>query len=317
MKTIFIVNPAARNDQSLSSWKRFHKKITIPHMLYITEHPDDVKGIVGELVRNHPHETLYIIGVGGDGTMNSIISGTAGFENIVIGYIPGGSGNDFARGYHWPANQKEAYNLIKETASSRHPISLDAGLFSIGEGPKRYFVNNIGVGFDALIAKKANASLLKKKLNRWSLGKLIYPILLCRETLNFTPFQMTIEVDGAIQTLDRVWFITISNQPYFGGGMKIAPEACPNDGELDLTIVSGLSKWKLLFLFISVFFGKHTDLKEVRTLRGRSITIRSGEGVPVHADGDFTGVIDGDSELYIKVLPDSWKMLNRSRWQKC
>ncbi|MGR3765411.1 diacylglycerol/lipid kinase family protein [Rossellomorea sp. NS-SX7] len=178
-------------------------------------------------------------------------------------------------------------------------------------------MNNIGVGFDALIAQKANASPLKKKLNRWSLGKLIYPILLCRETFTFTPFQVTIEIDGVKQTLERVWFITISNQPYFGGGMKIAPEASPNDGELDLTIVSGLSKWKLLFLFISVFFGKHTELKEVHTLTGSNITIGSGEGVPVHADGDFAGVIDEDSELNVKILPDSWKMLNRSRWQKC
>ncbi|WP_175990637.1 diacylglycerol kinase family protein [Bacillus sp. Marseille-Q1617] len=317
MKTIFIVNPSARNDHSLSSWKRFQKNISIPHMMYITDHPEDVRKIVEELVRVYPQDTLYIIGVGGDGTMNSIISGTAGFENIFIGYIPEGSGNDFARGYQWPARRHEAYNLIKETASSAHPISLDAGLFSIGGGPKQYFVNNIGVGFDALIAQQANASLLKKKLNRWSLGKLIYPILLCRETFTFTPFQMTIEVDGEKQTLDRVWFITISNQPYFGGGMKIAPEACPYDGELDLTIVSGLSKWKLLFLFISVFFGKHTELKEVHTLKGQSITIESGEGIPVHADGDFAGVIDVESGLNVKILPGSWKMLNRSRWQKC
>lgn len=317
MKTIFIVNPSARNHHSLSSWEKFRKSITIPHSLYITDHPDDVRRIAGELVRTNPGETFYMIGVGGDGTMNSIISGTAGFENIFIGYIPGGSGNDFARGYRWPSGKQEAYDLINETIHTALPISLDAGLFSIEGGPNHYFVNNIGVGFDALIARKANESRLKRKLNRWSLGKLVYPLILCREALTFTPFQAVMEVDGVEHTLEKVWFITVSNQPYFGGGMKIAPKARPDDGVLDLTIVSGLSKWKLMFLFISVFFGKHTELKEVHTLIGRSIKIKSRKGIPVHADGDYAGVIDEGRELHAEVTPGMWKMLNRSRWEKC
>ncbi|OIU70897.1 diacylglycerol/lipid kinase family protein [Rossellomorea aquimaris] len=317
MKTIFIVNPSARNHHSLTSWEKFQKGITIPYSLYMTEHPDDVRRIAGELVRENPGESFYIIGVGGDGTMNSIISGTAGFENIFIGYIPGGSGNDFARGYRWPRGKHNAYDLIRETLHTPLPISMDAGLFSIGGGPKHYFVNNIGVGFDALIARKANESWLKGKLNRWSLGKLIYPVILCREALSFKPFRAVIEVDGVKRTLEKVWFITVSNQPYFGGGMKIAPEARPDDGVLDLTIVSGLSKWKLMFLFISVFFGKHTELKEVHTLKGRSIKMKSRKGIPVHADGDFAGVIDECRELHAEVTHGSWKMLNRSRWEKC
>ncbi|MCA1056847.1 diacylglycerol kinase family lipid kinase [Rossellomorea aquimaris] len=317
MKTVFIVNPSARNDRSLTSWKKIQKTINIPYDLHITHHPADVGKIIKELRSTYPNDLLYVIGVGGDGTMNSIISGTAGFDNIAIGYIPGGSGNDFARGFHWPSDPEEAYRLVEDTISSGEGISFDAGLFSLGGGQKQYFVNNIGVGFDASIAKKANESRLKKRLNQWSLGKLVYPILLCVETLTFTPYRMEIEVDGVKEKWDGVWFITISNQPYFGGGMKISPRACPFDGELDITIVSGLSKWKLLFLFISVFFGKHTELKEVHTLKGRQIRIGSREEVPVHADGETAGSIDGKVDLDVKVLPGNWKMLNRSRWQKC
>ncbi|XXM71899.1 diacylglycerol/lipid kinase family protein [Lysinibacillus sphaericus] len=317
MKTVFIVNPSARNHHSLASWEKFQKSITIDHSFYMTEHPDEVRRIAGELVRKYPGESFYIIGVGGDGTMNSIISGTAGFDNIFIGYIPGGSGNDFARGFRWPGGKHDAYDLIKETLHTPLPISMDAGHYSIGGGPKHFFVNNIGVGFDALIAKKANESRLKGSLNRWSLGKLAYPVILCREALSFKPFRAVIEVYGVERTFEKVWFITVSNQPYFGGGMKIAPKARPYDGVLDLTIVSGLSKWKLLFLFISVFFGKHTELKEVHTLKGKTFVIKGRKGIPVHADGDFAGAIDEGSELHAKLMPGSWKMLNRSRWEKC
>ncbi|WP_064092693.1 diacylglycerol/lipid kinase family protein [Rossellomorea aquimaris] len=311
MKTIFIVNPSARNNHALSSWKRFNKQLDPTHSIFLTEKPTDVRRIVSDLVKQFPNEPLHIIGVGGDGTMNSVISGTIGFENIVIGYIPSGSGNDFARGYNWPNSKKEAYTLIRNWTSFEDTLSLDSGQFAIKEGPKGYFVNNIGIGFDAHIAQKANESQLKKWLNKWSLGKLIYPIILCKETLRFKPFSLSLTVNGKEKRFDKVWFVTISNQPYFGGGMKISPHASPIDGKLDITIVHDLSKWKLLLLFISVFFGKHTSFKEVNTYKGENVKIQCCRQVPVHVDGDSICEIVLENILQVNVLPSSWKMLKQ------
>ncbi len=83
------------------------------------------------------------------------------------------------------------------------------------------------------------------------------------------------------------------------------------DGELDVIIVSGLAKWKLLLLFLSVFFGKHTKFKEVQTFKGKRVVIHSTHQVPVHADGDTVGDVGENNELTVGVLPSSWKMLNK------
>lgn len=317
MKTIFIVNPSAKNQHSLSSWEHFRLGIDIPHEVFITEHPGDVKTILTRLVDQTPDEWILVIGVGGDGTMNSVVSGVIGFDKVVIGYIPSGSGNDFARGYNWPNNKKRAYTLIKQQLIKEEMDVLDSGVFSVVNGANGHFVNNIGIGFDAEIARKANLSTFKKWLNKWSLGQLIYPILLCKEAFTFKPFSLSVNVDGDEQVFSKVWFVTISNQPFFGGGMKIAPRACPVDGQMDMTVVHGLSRWKLLLVFISVFIGKHTAFKEVHTGKGRKISIHADQAVPVHVDGDTVDALEKDQELKVRVLPLSWKMLNRSGWQKC
>ena len=317
MKTIFIVNPAAKNHHSYSSWEQFSQTIDIPHEIFVTKEPGDVKTIVADLVSESPDDWFLVIGVGGDGTMNSLISAVIRFDKVVIGYIPSGSGNDFARGYNWPNNKKQAYTIIKQQLMKEDIESLDAGFFTMNGGPNGYFVNNIGIGFDAHIAQKANISSFKRWLNKWSLGQLIYPILLCKEAFTYKPFSLSIDMDGKEQVFHKVWFVTISNQPFFGGGMKIAPQASPVDGETDVTLVHGLSRWKLLMVFVSVFFGKHTAFREVSTCRGNVMTIHSSREVPVHADGDTVGQLMKDQTLQVKVLPASWKMLNRSGWQKC
>ncbi|WP_044340302.1 diacylglycerol/lipid kinase family protein [Rossellomorea aquimaris] len=317
MKTIFIVNPSAKNHHSLSSWNRFSQTIDIPHEIFVTEQPGDVKSIVASKVNQFPEDLLLVVGVGGDGTMNSVVNGTIGFDKVVIGYIPSGSGNDFARGYKWPNNQKQAYTLIKQGLQKEDIVLLDSGQYTMNSGPNGHFVNNIGIGFDAQVARKANRSSFKKWLNKWSLGQLIYPILLCKEAFTFKPFTLSITVDGKEQRFHKVWFVTISNQPFFGGGMKIAPQACPRDGYIDMTLVHGLSRWKLLLVFLSVFFGKHTAFKEVSTCSGKRMTIQSSQDVPVHADGDTIEELKKADELKVHVLPMSWKMLNRSGWQKC
>ncbi len=172
MKTIFIVNPSARNEQSSSSWDKFSKQHNISHPTYVTTHPREVRDILVKLTSQHPDEWFYIIGVGGDGTMNSVISAAIGFENILIGYIPFGSGNDFARGYNWPNNKKKAYTLIREESSIKNILFLDAGEFTFKKGPNGHFVNNIGIGFDARIAQKANASPPEKKAKQMVIRKI-------------------------------------------------------------------------------------------------------------------------------------------------
>ncbi|WP_369404902.1 diacylglycerol/lipid kinase family protein [Piscibacillus salipiscarius] len=117
---------------------------------------------------------------------------------------------------------------------------------------------------------------------------LVYVIGLIVTIFKFQPKNIHLTIDGKERELKGIWMLTITNHPYFGGGMKIAPDATINKQTFHVTIVHQISKLKLLLLFITVFFGKHTRLKEVEMLKGSEIMVRSDESIIYHADG-YTG----------------------------
>lgn len=296
----FIVNLQAKNGRCRKVWKQVEQQLTerqIPFHVYFTEYSGHAIELTRRIATNDPSETKIIVAVGGDGTLHEVVNGTAGLSNITIGFIPGGSGNDFSRGFGIPQNPKKALEFILQENSK---AIVDTGE-SYGQNKDHYFINNLGVGFDALISKEANQSKLKAKLNLLSLGSLAYAFIVIKRLFTYECTDMYITVDGKELKFEQVWFVTIANQVYFGGGMRIAPNASATDGLLDIIIVHNLSRWKLLFVFISVFWGGHTGFQEVYMGKGKKVSIKSDTPVFVHADGE----IIGKTPIYVQVASHS------------
>ena len=234
-----------------------------------------------------------------------MLNGAASFENVYIGAIAAGSGNDFKRGFATFENAKQIEQFVKFINATSH----DYGIAQFN-GESKLFVNNFGVGFDALVAIKANESKLKKILNRFKLGKLSYAYFVISALFTFKPFQLTVLQDGQKQIVENVWFATISNQPYFGGGMNLSPASNTSDGKLEVTIVSNLSKWKLLLLFGSVFFAKHTKMKEVHQFVCKEVTLTVDKQMPTHADGEkqLLQEVQKQTDIHISAKQNGWKL---------
>src|SRR5699024_3141951 len=98
--------------------------------------------------------------------------------------------------------------------------------------------------------------------------------------------EIELEVDGVLHLVPRCFLFTVNNHPYFGGGMKINPEAKNNPDDYACILIHDIAKWKVLVLFTTVFFGKHTSFKEVTILRGKNIHIRSKRPIIFQADGE-------------------------------
>ncbi|MDQ0343455.1 diacylglycerol/lipid kinase family protein [Lederbergia wuyishanensis] len=306
-KLIFIVNPAAKNGFSLRIWKKLSMQLKdIPYEVYFTEKTRDGTEIAKSLAMKHSHP-LLIVAVGGDGTIHEVINGIMHFPHVTIAYIPAGSGNDFARGFGMPQDPKKSIEYIKELIDS-HETLFDAGVYTTNQGVNGIFVNSVGAGFDALISMKGNQSKVKKWLNSISLGKLAYTYYIVKELFRYQPTTLTLEVDGETKKFEKTWFVTVSNQQYFGGGMKIAPHADPQDGEFNITVVHRLSKIKLLFIFVSVFWGGHLKYKEVVSFNGREISIDFDQPVRVHADGEDIA----ETPFYVKISPKSWGLIQKA-----
>ncbi len=284
---VFIVNPNAKSGQSQYVWKRVESILRekgIEYEVFQTAAPEHARKLVKTVFKRSDFNGI-IVAVGGDGTIHEVINGIES-NHFPVTCLPVGSGSDFARGFQIPRKGKNFYDWLID---SRYSLdTIDLGIFQT-ETSEGKFVNNIGCGFDAVIAGSVNASPIKKWLNKWKVGKLVYVFFLIRHLFSFKPTSADILVDGQKNIFENVWFLTISNHPYFGGGMKISPFSHPGDGVFEITVVHNLPRWKFLFLFITVFWGGHTKLKEVTLLKGQEYVIETKEPQPIHADGEIVG----------------------------
>lgn len=281
MKTIVIVNPAAGNGNAAKKWHTFKRDLQFPYELVITEYA----GHAQKAVRAYRDdaESCLIIGFGGDGTMREIIAGAAGATNMIIGSVAAGSGNDFCRGFYSFKDAAAVSLFLQGISSSQH----DLGEFRDVETYQ--FASSSGIGFDAEISAMVNRSWAKKGLNKIRAGKLVYLLYVIRTLFRFEKFDLVVEMNGIEQSFTDVWLATANNQPYFGGGMKISPNSKTGDGVLELTIVSGISRLKLLLVFGTVFNGTHTKFKEVVQLSGSRFRLKTDRQVYRHIDGDYAG----------------------------
>lgn len=303
---VFIVNLQAKNGYCRKIWERVKQELAekqVKYTVYFTEYSGHAREIANMIGEKSLKKKTLLVAVGGDGTVHEVINGAINYPHISVANIPAGSGNDFSRGFHIPRKPLSALQFILYEHNDEE-MFIDIGSIKL-QKQLCYFVNNMGVGFDALITTEANHSKMKKILNRFSLGTFVYVYILLKKLFVYRTSTMEITIDDQKQLYSKVWFMTVSNQPYYGGGMKIAPNAVPVDGEFDVTIVSEVSRLKILFMFISVFWGGHTELKGVKCLRGRSIQIQSNEFLPVHADGEYIGT----TPIQIEVLPGSLSVL--------
>ena len=304
---IFIVNPAAKNGLSLRQWLAIEQRIVgIPYEVFFTQYEGHGTKLAKSVAKDHG-KSIVIVAVGGDGTIHEIINGIIHIPFVKIAYIPTGSGNDFARGYKLPAHPEKSLEMILKLIDAPR-VEFDAGFYKGDQLQSGYFINSLGAGFDAVISKKANRSPLKKWLNYLSLGKMIYIFYLLAELYRYRLNTLQIQVDEEVFYYEKVWFVTVSNQPFYGGGMQIAPYADPKDGYLNVVVVHGISKIKLLLLFVSVFWGGHLRFKEVATHKAKEINISFSDPVPIHADGEAVGV----TPIQVHICPKSWGMIDYS-----
>jgi diacylglycerol kinase (ATP) len=300
----FIVNPHAKNGYGMEIWQKAKAQLErteVPFQAFFTKYARHGIEIAETICKEANGAKTVVVAVGGDGTIHEVINGIIQYPNIVLGIIPCGSGNDFARGFCIPTEPLLALDKIINYEENQLEY-IDVGKIVNAENKEVYFVNNMGAGFDAEVASSANSSSLKKVFNKISLGALVYGTILVKKLVRFQTSNADITVDGNHYSFPSTWFVTVANQPYYGGGMIIAPDANPKDGELNLTIVNNLAKMKLLAVFVSVFWGGHSRFREVTVQKGKTISISSSTPLLIHADGEIYGHTPITVQVFNKAL---------------
>lgn len=283
----FIVNPASSCGKGMRLWKKAEailEKKEIEYESFILNGPGEAAGLARFLSLNKTPCTIVI--VGGDGTINEFLGGLTTCEGITFGYLPTGSGNDFARGMHIPSNVEDVMEMILSPEKFRN---INIGIAVSGDQKKAFAVSS-GIGYDAAVCYASYCSPLKKMLNKIHAGKLIYLINALRLLISLKPFSVRLLMDDSqLLTFQRVYFTAAMNTKYEGGGFMFCPKASPVDNYLDIILVEGLPKWKVLALLPTAFWGKHVNFNGIHIYRCKRAVIQSETETCVHVDGEHLG----------------------------
>jgi diacylglycerol kinase (ATP) len=232
-------------------------------------------GHAAQLAAASAPEADLVIVAGGDGTVSEALAGLRPIPSPPpLAMLPVGTGNDIAAALGMVGGTD---GVIRQVIAGR-PCRLDCGLLARG-GP---FLSVVGVGFDARVAER----LVGRR--RLLAGRAAYTHCVLQELLGLAPVLARTQVDDQVVEGEML-LVAIANTPSYGGGMRIAPQADPTDGQLDVTVITRVGRLRFLGSFPRVFAGTHTGLPEVRLLRGTQVRIETAEPGPVLVDGDLRG----------------------------
>jgi len=288
MKLLLIINPMAGKKalRLLPKIKRWLSQSPHEFSFSIPKSQDEMRL---EITKAPLRGINGILLCGGDGTVHEALPAIAE-TNLPFGMIPCGRGNDFAR------NIGLSINLKKPCILPLDPTFRKFDLPTINAIP---FVSIACIGLDAEVNRLARDG------KGYFGGKLGYIVCVLKALKKFRPFEIQLTIDGQFWR-DRVMMVTIANGPYYGGGMKIAPDAIMDDGVLNICIVKEMSKWELLREFPKVFKGTHIFNPHFIMKTGQEVKIQSNERREIFADGEYVGNLPAECTIgnqTIQIMP--------------
>jgi len=226
--------------------------------------------------------------VGGDGTLHHAIQGLAGSE-CTLGIIPGGTGNDLAHALELPCATEQAVRIA---------LGRGSRLIDLGRVGEHYFAGVLGMGIDAAVAHRVNATRAPR-------GPWLYPAVALHCLATYRPGRISIrapdfEFDGSPM------LAVVANSPRFGAGMQVAPMARMDDGKLDLIVVDAPNRLTLGRLLLQVYRGAHIRHPAVRSVRVERVRFVAEEPPHWVADGESLELTERSVE--IEVAPDQLKV---------
>lgn len=231
-----------------------------------------------------------VIVCGGDGTLHLAAQELAGGDTA-LGIIPAGTGDDNARTLGIPRGDVAAATRLAATGAVSR---IDLGRVVVADGTERVFLGVLSSGFDSLVNERANVMT-------WPKGNARYVVAILGELRTFRPVPYRAILDGRKVEGDAM-LVAVGNGISYGGGMRVCPDAAPDDGMLDVTWLHGVSKATFLRVFPQVFSGSHTRSPHVSTTRASSLEL-DAPGQLAYADGERIGPLPATITVARGALP--------------
>jgi YegS/Rv2252/BmrU family lipid kinase len=265
---LLIVNPAAgggRAGRALPEVQATLDRLGLAHRTALTRDLDHARALAREAVA--AGETA--VAFGGDGLIGAV-AGAISEPGGLLGVMPGGRGNDFARMLGIPPEPAAACEVLATGTERR---------VDLGEVDSEPYIGIASCGFDSEANRIANQTRLVR-------GNIVYAYGMLRALVGWKPATFTLEIDDGPPRTVHGYSVAAANSKFFGGGMMLAPAASLQDGQLEIVIITDVSRLRYLLLAPTVFRGTHVRQPNVEVLRARTVKISASRPFAVYADGD-------------------------------
>jgi len=262
-----IVNPASgsgRAGAAIPDVRRELERRGIAHTIQVTSSLDHARA----LARTAQSAGQTAVAFGGDGLIGAIAGALRGTDGV-LGVLPAGRGNDFARVLGVPLDPVAACEVL----ATGTPVRID-----LGHADARTFVGVATCGVDSEATRIANQTRLIR-------GRQVYAYGGLRALATWKAVSFDLRIDGAPVTV-RGHTVAVANSPMYGGGMRIAPDASLTDGQFDVVLISAGSRLGFMRHLPKLYSGAHTSLPFVRIIRARDVEVAADRPLTVYADGD-------------------------------
>jgi diacylglycerol kinase (ATP) len=288
---LVILNPVAGRGRVRREWPRIADRLRaagVAFDLTETKEPGEGAALAERAARNYD----VVIAAGGDGTVHEVANGLlrAG-TGAALGVLPLGSGDDFVK-------MLLPHDSVERIAHGT-PRAFDAG--RITAGTTRFFANGMDIGFGA------HASRNVRRVPAFLTGLGAYLGALALTLLRYPTLEVRLQLDGGEPFTQTTAMTAVMNGRAFGGSFHVCPDACADDGELDLLIADGVGRLEILGLVPKIMRGAHGGDPRLKLLRARRVTIESDTPLLVEADGEIA--FESARRLEIEVLPGALRVI--------
>ncbi|MFW5996315.1 MAG: diacylglycerol/lipid kinase family protein [Halanaerobiaceae bacterium] len=265
-----IFNPAAGNknpEKLLRRIKEVFASCGNRVNYHVTTGPGDAVLAAEKAVRAGME---VIVAAGGDGTINEVVNGIAG-TGAVLGVIPTGTGNDFARALGMPPGLEDSCRQI--LAGSTRTVDL-------GTVRGRKFINCAGVGFDADVARRTN------RQRKYISGYWMYLLSVLEALMVYRTVSVKITLDGGKMLECSPMLVAVGIGTSYGGGIEIVPDSVMDDGLFDVCVIDEVKGPNTLRYLYRALQGRHTELARTEIYRSRCVKLEMNTELPYHVEGE-------------------------------
>ena len=312
MTAFVVINPRSAGGRTRKEWTSISRALNeyFPHFEFaFTRRRGDATSLTRNALCEGHHE---IIAIGGDGTINEAVNGffdSTGHiaPDAVLGFVTSGTGGDFRRTFEIQAGAHAGLARLRSAKVRRIDVGRISCLGADGIPTVRYFINIGSFGLSGVIVDAVNRARVAKLFG----GTFAFAFHSAAAMISYRARAVRLILDNGFDEIASVSTVAVANGQYFGGGMRVAPNAVPDDGEFDVVIMGASTKVRSLAELNQIYTGAHLNNPGVRVVRAHRLV-----AAPLAEHGARSVLIESDGESAGK-LPATFDILPRALNLRC